>query len=205
MLSNIAVAVLVALVPLTSAQSGSGVTTRYWDCCKPSCAWPGKADVTNPVRTCDVNDNPLADPGVKSGCEDGGNSYMCSDNSPWAVNDHLSYGFAAASIAGSNEASWCCDCYELTFTSGPVSGKQMVVQVTNTGGDLGQNHFDIAMPGGGVGLFNGCTKQYGAPSSGWGEQYGGIRSAQECAAFNPKIKAGCEWRFGWFQNANNPR
>jgi hypothetical protein len=23
----------------------------------------------------------------------------------------------------------------------------MVVQTTNTGGDLGQNHFDIAMPG----------------------------------------------------------
>ena len=39
----------------------------------------------------------------------------------------------------------------LTFTSGPVSGKKMVVQVTNTGGDLGDNHFDLQMPGGGVG------------------------------------------------------
>jgi hypothetical protein len=35
----------------------------------------------------------------------------------------------------------------LTFTSGPVKGKRMIVQTTNTGGDLGQNHFDIAMPG----------------------------------------------------------
>jgi hypothetical protein len=35
----------------------------------------------------------------------------------------------------------------LTFTSGPVSGKKMIVQTTNTGGDLGNNHFDIAMPG----------------------------------------------------------
>lgn len=30
----------------------SGVTTRYWDCCKPSCGWSGKALVTNPVDTC---------------------------------------------------------------------------------------------------------------------------------------------------------
>jgi hypothetical protein len=41
----------------------------------------------------------------------------------------------------------------LTFTSGPVAGKKMIVQTTNTGGDLGQNHFDIAMPGGG-GAYN---------------------------------------------------
>ena len=41
----------------------------------------------------------------------------------------------------------------LTFTSGPVAGKTMIVQSTNTGGDLGENHFDIQMPGGGVGIF----------------------------------------------------
>jgi hypothetical protein len=35
----------------------------------------------------------------------------------------------------------------LTFTSGPVKGKKLVVQATNTGGDLGENHFDLAMPG----------------------------------------------------------
>ena len=26
----------------------NGVTTRYWDCCKASCGWSGKASVTNP-------------------------------------------------------------------------------------------------------------------------------------------------------------
>ncbi|CAF4871674.1 unnamed protein product, partial [Rotaria sp. Silwood2] len=30
----------------------NGVTTRYWDCCKASCGWTGKASVTNPVKTC---------------------------------------------------------------------------------------------------------------------------------------------------------
>lgn len=92
----------------------------------------------------------------------------------------------------------------LTFTSGPVAGKRMIVQATNTGGDLGQNHFDIAMPGGGVGLFNACTNQWGAPPNGWGAQYGGISSRSECDGFPEKLKAGCYWRFDWFKGADNP-
>lgn len=92
----------------------------------------------------------------------------------------------------------------LTFTSGPVSGKKMVVQTTNTGGDLGDNHFDLAIPGGGVGIFNACTAQFGAPPNGWGQQYGGISSRSECESFPQKLKPGCEWRFDWFKNADNP-
>ena len=84
---------------------------------------------------------------------------MCNDNQPWAVNDDLAYGFAAASVAGKDESGWCCGCYELTFTSAGIEGKKMVVQVTNTGGDLGSNHFDLQIPGGGVGIFNGCETQ----------------------------------------------
>jgi len=38
----------------------------------------------------------------------------------------------------------------------------MIVQATNTGGDLGSNHFDLMIPGGGVGLFDGCSRQYGS-------------------------------------------
>lgn len=63
-------------------------------------------------------------------------AYLCNDNIPWAINNDLSYGFAAAHISGKSEHDLCCACYELTFTSGPVSGKKMVVQVTNTGDDL---------------------------------------------------------------------
>lgn len=92
----------------------------------------------------------------------------------------------------------------LTFTSGPVNGKKMIVQATNTGGDLGDNHFDLQMPGGGVGLFNGCTAEFGAPSQGWGAQYGGISSRSQCDSFPAKLKAGCYWRFDWFKNADNP-
>ena len=91
--------------------SGSGSTTRYWDCCKGSCSWTGKADVSAPVTTCDIDDNPLTDYSASSGCE-GGSAYMCSDQSPWAVNDTMAYGFAAVNIAGGSESSWCCSCYK---------------------------------------------------------------------------------------------
>lgn len=136
---------LFALIPfflrVQASASGSGTTTRYWDCCKPSCAWPGKATLlsgSTPVTTCDISNNPLTDANAASGC-DGGTSYQCSNESPWAVSDDLSYGYAAVNIAGGSEASWCCACYELTFTSGPVDGKKMIVQATNTGSDLAGN------------------------------------------------------------------
>lgn len=70
---------------------------------------------------------------------------MCTNQSPWAVSSTLSYGFAATNIAGGSESSWCCACYQLTFTSGAVAGKTMIVQSTNTGGDLGNNQFDLAV------------------------------------------------------------
>lgn len=202
--SALAVLALSAASSVSAQASGSGSTTRYWDCCKPSCAWRGNAgNVNGAVRTCDVNNQPLGNQDARSGCDNGGEAYMCSNMSPWAVNDQLSYGFAAVRINGQSESTWCCACYELTFTSGPVSGKRMIVQAVNTGGDLGNNHFDLAIPGGGVGLFNGCDTQWGAPSSGWGAQYGGI-SSNTCHEFPQPLQAGCNWRFNWFQGADNP-
>ncbi|KAL2022232.1 hypothetical protein VTK56DRAFT_5842 [Thermocarpiscus australiensis] len=192
---------LAAVLPLgTYAASGSGQSTRYWDCCKPSCAWSGKASVSQPVYACDANFNRISDPNAKSGC-DGGTAFSCADQTPWAVNDNLAYGFAATSISGGSESTWCCACYALTFTSGPVAGKTMVVQSTSTGGDLGSNQFDLAMPGGGVGIFNGCATQFGGLP---GAQYGGISDRSQCASFPSPLQAGCYWRFDWFENADNP-
>lgn len=91
--------------------------------------------------------------------------------------------------------------YRLKFTSGPVAGKTLVVQSTNTGGDLGSNHFDLMIPGGGVGLFDGCTPEFGGIP---GAQYGGVSSRAECDQMPEKLKAGCYWRFDWFLNADNP-
>ncbi|KAI8387371.1 endo-beta-D-1,4-glucanase [Blakeslea trispora] len=189
--------------PIAGGASGNGKTTRYWDCCKSSCSWPGKASVSAPVDVCGKNGISLLDSNAQSGCN-GGPGYMCNNNQPWAVNDNLAYGFAAASITGSSESAWCCSCYELTFTSGPVNGKKMVVQVTNTGGDLGANHFDLQLPGGGVGVFNGCQSQWGTPSDGWGQRYGGVGSVSECSTLPSALQAGCKFRFNWFKNADNP-
>ncbi|KAG8778112.1 hypothetical protein FRC15_010961 [Serendipita sp. 397] len=184
-----------------SAQSGSGVTTRYWDCCKPSCAWSGKAAVSSPVRTCNSQQQVISDANTKSGC-DGGTAFTCANNQPWAVSNTLAYGFAAVKLSGYTESQWCCQCYQLTFTSGPASGKVMIVQATNTGGDLGSNHFDILMPGGGVGLFNGCTAQYGSWNG--GAQYGGVSSKSQCANLPSIVQSGCNWRFDWFSGSDNP-
>ncbi|KAJ3046912.1 hypothetical protein HK097_000404, partial [Rhizophlyctis rosea] len=185
-----------------AAQGTPGNTTRYWDCCKPSCSWPGKGSPTA-ARTCAKDGVTFMGSNEKNAC-DGGNSYTCNDYQPWAINDNLSYGFAAANIAGLTEADWCCGCYELTFTSGPVAGKTHIVQVLNTGSDLGAGHFDLQIPGGGVGLFNGCSAQWGAGPSGWGGQYGGINGALECSMLPTQLQKGCQWRFNWFKNADNP-
>jgi hypothetical protein len=91
----------------------------------------------------------------------------------------------------------------LTFTTTSIAGKSMIVQATNTGGDLGSNQFDISIPGGGVGIFNACTDQWNAPSSGWGAQYGGI-SSNTCSTFPKALQAGCGFRWDWFEGADNP-
>jgi len=183
---------------------GTGKTTRYWDCCKPSCSWSGKASVTSPVKTCAKDGVSILGVDTKSGC-DGGTAYVCNDNVPFVDSaTGKAYGFAAAAIVGQSEQQSCCACYELTFTSGPVSGQKMVVQVTNTGSDLSNNHFDLQIPGGGVGIFNGCQSQWGAPAGGWGARYGGVSDANGCKQLPAQLQAGCNFRFGWFKGADNP-
>ena len=66
---------------------------------------------------------------------------MCSSQSPWAVSDDLAYGFAAVTEANPS----CCQCYQLTFTSGVIKGKKMIVQATNTGNDVNGAQFDLAV------------------------------------------------------------
>ncbi|KAJ6256242.1 hypothetical protein Dda_9077 [Drechslerella dactyloides] len=192
------------LQPIQGGASGNGVTTRYWDCCKASCAWPNKGPVIPNV--CDANGNRITNNPInaKSSC-DGGDAYMCTNQQPMVISDSVAYGFAAVSIAGRTEQQWCCSCYELTLTSGPAASKKYVVQATNTGGDLGSNHFDLALPGGGVGLFNGCRKQFpGTPDSNWGQQYGGVSSRSQCGGLPSALQAGCYFRFDWFAGSDNP-
>ncbi|ORY36046.1 endoglucanase-5, partial [Neocallimastix californiae] len=184
----------------------TGKTTRYWDCCLASCSWKENTKASHPVNACSKDGRTVFskfDWIIGSACSKG-KGYMCSNNQPWAVNDNVAYGFVAAGFNGGSQKDWCCTCQRLEFTSGPIAGKQMVVQITNTGGDLSNNHFDIQMPGGGVGIFNGCSSQFGAPKDGWGDRYGGVKSAADCSQLPTELQEGCKWRFNWFKNADNP-
>jgi hypothetical protein len=66
-----------------------------------------------------------------------------------------------------------------------------MMQATNTGGDVGVGQFDLLMPGGGVGLFNGCQPQWGAPADGWGDRYGGVQNRDGCYQLPAQLQPGC--------------
>lgn len=198
---------------LPNVTSGNGYATRYWDCCQPHCAqFDG--------HRCEQNGTTKTG-NTQSSCS-GGGSYACYDEAPKAVNECLSYGY----IAKTNPN--CGQCYRIQFTgegqhnaadpgSKLIKGKQMVVKVSNTGGDVANNQFDLMIPGGGVGQFNACSKQWG--TSDLGAQYGGFltnctgshSAKKECVRQNcMKIPAGagrdgCLWFVDWFQVADNPK
>ena len=127
------------------------MTTRFWDCCKPSCGWKEKGPVDQPVLSCGIDNKPI-DINAGTGCN-GGAAYLCSDQQPWAINDTFSYGFAGAFImrdltGGQVEEAWCCACYQLDFTSDPLRGKSMIIQASNTAYDITtSNRFSLAVSG----------------------------------------------------------
>lgn len=51
-----------------------------------------------PVQSCDKAGHPV-DPSTQSGCN-GGGSFICDKQQPWAKNDHTAYGFVAGKVPG---------------------------------------------------------------------------------------------------------
>jgi hypothetical protein len=208
--------------PITNGQQG--FATRYWDCCKPACAWKNNVQGSAAV-SCGQSNMSLGVTDEQSACS-GGNAYTCWSEAPWSVSDNLSYGFAA--VHGS--AFRCGQCYQLQFDgrgkynandpgSNAIKGKTMIVQVLNTGSDVSQGQFDLLTPGGGVGQFAaGCQKQFpganlGATSGGMlATCGGGGPNAKSCvlsacmSAFSGKadMLAGCQWFANWFNTADDP-
>ena len=192
----------------------TGFTTRYWDCCKPSCAW------TTSVPSCAKDGTTkITDRNAKSGCDSGGTAFECFDFSPWYdASTNLAYGFAA------HNGVACGACFMLQFTgeghyganpgATAIKGKQMIIQAINIGG-IDSNQFDLLVPGGGVGAMTaGCSAQWGNIDI--GNTSGGILAAcnndvtcakNKCAtafAGKPGMLAGCDWFVGWFAGADNP-
>jgi hypothetical protein len=198
---------------LPNVTGGDGFATRYWDCCQTHCGQSDghRCSQDGVSRTGDTN----------SACN-GGGSFACYDEVPHAVSDCLSYGY----IAKANPD--CGGCYRIQFTgegkdnandpgSKLIKGKQMIVKVSNTGGDVASNQFDLMVPGGGVGKFNACSRQWG--TSDLGAQYGGFftqctgaYSAKKACARDAcmklpsgQVRDGCIWFIDWFQAADNPK
>ena len=173
-----------------AAELARGRSTRYWDCAKPTCSWGSG------VRSC-AKDGVTAVPSSEQSGVDGGAAFACDSQQPFAGEDGKGYGFAAVS-----DASLCCRCFALEFSDTAVAGTTMVVQVVNTGPEE-VGHFDLAMPGGGIGGADGCTAQFGSGPD-WGQLYGGTYTRDRCYAIPSQLLPGCLFRFDWFAGAVNP-
>jgi hypothetical protein len=200
--------------------------------CEPACGYtynlsPG---AKGPVKSCNKS-NGLAASGAQNACfaNSGQLAFSCSAYQPIIVNSTFSYGFAGFGNTATNTCTFAtlacknshptvsmlgCKCYHFTWTSGAGKGKSMIVQAINAGG-ITDVDFDIYTPGGGVGDYNGCIAQYGAPQDGWGARYGGssailtimvcgflrlrlgVSSDAECNALPSELRAGCHWRWKW--------
>ena len=153
-----------------------GYATRYWDCCKPSCAWVGNAG-GHLARTCDINMSIINDTDAGSKC-DGGPSTACLNQIPMVINETLAYAFAASPGYGPNV---CGKCYELKFTGKgkyetkynhrKLIGKKLIVISNNIGYDVSGGQFNLQIPGGGVGTHHGCD---GIFFGDLGATYGGL-------------------------------
>ena len=95
----------------------------------------------------------------------------------------------------------------------------MIVKVSNTGGDVAGNQFDLMIPGGGVGQnANTCGGQWKLSSSDLGPAQGGFLTSctgsyaakKECVRAkcmklpDGDLRKGCLWFVDWYGAADNP-
>ena len=214
-------------IQVKGGASGSGWATRYWDCCAPHCSWPQNTGYLS--KTCDSRGkNPVG--GGGSICSGGGQT-TCTSHIPFTIDGCTDMAFAFAAVPASNGGD-CGKCFQLTFKGTgkystdanhkAIKGKKLIIMTTNIGGDVQQGQFDILIPGGGFGMFNGCSQM------GWNiqnsEQYGGLLSDCEkeknykaaavltclqdkCKSSfgsDEEAKKGCMFLADWMHAAGNP-
>ena len=213
----------------TKGNGGTGWATRYWDCCKPHCSWPEHSGGNYSKQCTNKGKSANTNWGDGSVCS-GGPQMTCTSQIPFTIDGCTEMAFAFAAVPAANGGS-CGKCFQLTFTgTGKYSndanikklkGKKLIIMATNVGGDVQQGQFDIMIPGGGVGMFNGCS------SMGWGSQgaqYGGLLSecetetnyaankyksclTEKCNksfANDAEAKKGCLFLADWMGAAGNP-
>lgn len=209
--STLVLAVVAASLGFFAPVVESTSATMYWDCCKASSSWPGKASVYNTVATCQADGKtivtgPNRNDANSSGCG-GGWEYQCSCQQPWTDSTNPELGYAFAATSSTIESDTSCACFVETFV-GAQPGKvgTLFYQVINDGGDVTSDGLDILVPGMGVGLMTtGCSSQWkGYDISKWGAQYGGLNTNRAGCYNLPKdLQRGCLWRMDDWGNSVN--
>ncbi|GAC71941.1 hypothetical protein PANT_5d00140 [Moesziomyces antarcticus T-34] len=207
LIAFVVAATMAIWTPLVAANAA----TMYYDCCKPSASWPGKANpVYNPVAVCladgkTVVTGPQLNDAKSSGCG-GGNQFQCSCQQPWTDHANPELGYAFAAMTTQTESENACACYVLDFAGAkPGKVKTLFYQVINTGADVGGGGLDILVPGMGIGLMTqGCPAQFKTDISVWGKQYGGLdHDAAGCHKLPADLQHGCLWRMNeWGDSVN---
>ena len=192
--------------PSPTPNTNPGISTRYWDCAKPSCGWNGKARVTKPVRSCGIDGKTSVGFDAVNSIT-GGTAYTCYDQQAFIDPNDSNHAFAfiaAFDPAKPSEAEMCCSCVHMTFTSGSAKGKTMTAQVSNSGSLNAQTaHFDIMVAGGGMGDFNQvCPVQFGVSEAALGDRYGGIKDISGCSVLPAELQSSCQLRFNFL--GDNP-
>ena len=202
--------------PEVPASNKTMWASRYWDCCKPHCSTNGN------IKSCGADG--VSQNGGGSACS-GGSAYTCYSQAPRAIGDNVAYGYVAV------PNPQCGKCYNLQFLgtgqhnandpgSKTLAGKHMIVKVTNTGGDVAGNQFDLMIPGGGVGQNqNTCPQQWKVSASDLGPAQGGFLTGctggyqakkdcvrQKCMLLpDGDLRKGCIWFVDWYGAADNPQ
>ncbi|KAK6507723.1 hypothetical protein TWF481_006145 [Arthrobotrys musiformis] len=194
------------LSPGASARvfSGQSFTSMYYDCCKPACAWPTYGSFITGLKTCDANDQLVLDDTAGGYCG-GGPASSCTNQTPWAVNETFSYGYASIFIRGADSTEWCCSCYELEFLDSEIKGKKMIVQGINVNFNVDQiNWFSLAVPGQ-ADWQSQCQRRFGGT---FGEFFGknatGFTNVTQCDTIPEELQAACRWRYTWYQDVKGP-
>jgi len=81
----------------------------------------------------------------------------------------------------------------------------MIVQASNTAYDVSTaNRFSLAIPGGNTTSYDACANQFGVSQTVFGEANSGVQSKEDCDNLPKSLRAGCKFRFDWFEDALYP-
>jgi len=112
----------------------------------------------------------------------------------------------SGSFGQNDHGDGCNRCYKLGIKDGPARGKSITVMATNfcpdqptcpkSSGQTNQHgqhyHFDIAIPGGGVGAANKCNQEYPGVDF-------KVNNRNECNKLPSNLRSGC---YIWYDDLN---